>query len=220
MSTRGLRFLAHQPLVGSDWFHGAGDRRAALAQLRNDFDHIALDLSRVPTDAPILRALTPTLDGFDAFYAAETASTLAPWITEWSVFEDWKERVAWVRMAARAAGVTLTGSEPTNLPKTLWERGQDGTGTGTDRAFVFGRDMLKIGLGVAAAIGIWKFGRKIWRLLEAEGEAIEDLTEAEIEHEIETERERERDERQHGDEHSHHHRHHDDVEIEDAELVE
>ena len=215
MSTRGVRFLSRQPLVGGNLYHDAVDRKEALAQLRGDFDRLHADLANaVPVTAPIAVALAPTFDAFDDFYTAETTHTLAPWITEWSVFEAWKERVAWARMAARAAGVPLGSPEPTNLPKTMWERGQDGTGSGTDRAFVFGRDLFKLGLGVAAVIGIWKFGRKVWRVLEAESKAIAELAEEAAEHEDEAVRDRE---------HHHHERHHErehDDEISDAELVE
>lgn len=211
MSTRGVRFLSRQPMIGSDWYHGTGDRRDALAQLRGDFDHLRADLASVAPTSPIAVALAPTLDAFDEFYQAETTSTLAPWITEWSVFEAWKERIAWARMAARAAGIPLASPEPTNLPKTMWERGQDGSGTGADRAFVFGRDVIKLGLGVAAVIGIWKFGRKIWRIVEAEGEAIEELAEETEAHE---------DEPVHPEPHGRHrHRRHEDA-IEDAEVIE
>jgi hypothetical protein len=223
VSTRGVRFLSRQPVIGADWYHGASDRREALAQLRGDFDHLRGELGSAPS--AIATALAPTLEAFDAFYDAETESTLAPWITEWSVFEAWKERIAWARMAARAAGVALTSPEPANLPKTTWERGQDGTGTGTDRAFVFGRDVVKLGLGIAAVVAVWKFGRRVWRVLEVEREAIVDLAE---------------DAEAHEDGAMHHGRyyrgarhpssqsssrvddarHHADAEIQDAELVE
>jgi hypothetical protein len=209
VSTRGARFYAGQPLVGSTWWHGASDRREALAQLRGDFDNLRADLSRAD-GSPVAPALAPTIAAFDAFYQAEMESTLAPWITEWSVFEAWKERIAWARMAARAAGVQLMSPEPVSLPKTTWERGEDGTGDRADRAFVFGRNAVKIGLGLAAAFGIWKFGRRVWRVLEQEKAAIEELAEREFEHH---EHERER-------EHEDHHRAHEHEDIEDAELVE
>lgn len=162
MTRRGRRFRdGSATLIGGEWFHGAGDRRVALAQLIQEFDALAADLAGMPADSGIAAALAPTLDGFAAFAQSEARSTLAPWITEWSVYEIWYERLIWARLAARAAGVSLASPEPRPLPKTIFERGEDGTGSSTDRLVVFGRDAIKIGLGVVAALGIWRALRAV-----------------------------------------------------------
>jgi len=177
---RGGRF--HDPIVSGVLWHSAGDRKIALAQLRADFDALIGEVMSAP---PMLQhALAPTIDAFNAFYQSETTSTLAPWITEWSVFEAWAERLGWARMAVRAAGVDLASPEPKMLPKTVWERGEDGTGSGGDRLLVFGRDTIKLGLGLAAVIGIWKALRHFRRELSAVEEEIdEEIATVEGEHE-------------------------------------
>lgn len=163
MSARGRRFAAGQDAlatrVGGAWFHGLSDRRLALAQLDRGFASLAMDLAAAPPT--IVAALAPTITAWQHFAETESTSTIAPWITAWEVFAIWRERLVWARMAARAAGVALTGPEPGLLPSTVFERGESGIGDSTDRAFVLGRNVIKIGLGAIAVLGVWKAIRSL-----------------------------------------------------------
>jgi hypothetical protein len=189
MSARGRRFVAGQDAlatrVGGAWFHGLSDRRSALAQLDRGFASLAMDLASAPPT--IVAALSPTISTWQRFEQTESTSTIAPWITAWDVFAIWRERLIWARMAARAAGVTLTGPEPPLLPSTVFERGESGMGDSVDRGFVLGRNVIKIGLGAIAVIGVWKaisnFRHDAAEMREQVHEAIADEIHDDDEHE-------------------------------------
>jgi hypothetical protein len=144
--------------VAGEWFHGFSDRSAALGQLGADFSALQGDLSlhaEDPADlAWVIAVAVPTLRDWQAFAAKQDGNTLSPWVTEWSVYESWWERLVRLRELARSRGIQLDSPEPVPLPKTVWQRGTTGSGSSTDALF----GLLKVTIfGVIALTGVVGF---------------------------------------------------------------
>lgn len=144
---RGERMIS-----AGEWFHGASDRSNALAQLGIDFAALHGDLNThavSATDAAwVITEVVPALSAWEAFVAREASSALAPWVTEWTVYETWWDRLTRLRELARARGIILESPDPLPLPKTIWQRGAHGEGSPLDTWF----GLLKTAIFAAVAL--------------------------------------------------------------------
>lgn len=151
--TRGGRFGARTQIptsIGGELFHGVSDKRAALDLLSPAFAHLAADVAKGPPE--LAAAARVTLDQWAMFAARQEESHLVRWATEWETYQAWWERLRDLRELARSQGVPLTTSDPPPLPRTLWQRGAEGTGSKLDAALTFTRDNAYAVLGV---LGLW-----------------------------------------------------------------
>ncbi len=151
---RGLRRV----VVGGEFWHGGGDRRNALAQIGTDFITFHNDLIRNATSDICVEWIkddvAPTLAEWQNFVSRMAASSLASYVTEWSVFESWWNRLTKLRAAAKAKGIKLDSPDPEPLPQTVWQRGANGTGTSLDVWIAAGKTAV---LGAIAVTGILAF---------------------------------------------------------------
>ncbi len=156
---------AGKPLVGGEWSHGGADRRNALAQLGIDTQAFYDDLTRVAVaDADvhwITTNVAPALAEWHNFVARMAASQLASYVTKWSVFEGWWQRLHRLRDEARARGITLTSPDPIPLPKTIWQRGADGTGSNFDAWVSLGRKSVFGAMTVIGLVGLYSMIRRL-----------------------------------------------------------
>lgn len=138
--------------IAGEFFHGSGDRRAALDAIDRDVAALQDDIVRnaqAPGDAAwSLAEIVPTIAAWHDFATRERGSTLGAWITEWSAFKHWHAKIMRLRELARARGIALQSPEPIPLPETVWERGERGSGTGLDRAFTLAKWIAYAAIGV------------------------------------------------------------------------
>ncbi len=165
------RRVAPMAQVGAEWWHGTGDRTRAMGQITADLHALVTDLmaqiqmrrravEENPSDAATLAFEGDTrwlqadvqtaLEQWKTFVARESESLWTLIATDWRAFVSWSERIRRLRELARARGFVLTSPDPGPLPKTIWERGEEGEG---GPAAWLG--VLKV--GVAAALGISGF---------------------------------------------------------------
>jgi len=140
-------------ISGAELYHSVGDRERALDQLATDFTSLQNDLlNQTKQHAELFdwyRAnIEPTITEWQTFHANQTGSWPIRWATDWSVYEQWQDRLKRIRELATAHGVQLASPSPVDLPKTVWQRGAEGVGSGAAALFT----LLKI--AVYAAIGI------------------------------------------------------------------
>lgn len=142
-------------VVAGEFLHGPGDRSAALASITADFVALQSDIehgAQSPADAAwALGDIVPALAAWNDFVSRERSSALAPYVTDWSAFTSWQERLVRLRELARARGIELGSPEPVPLPKTVWERGGEGSGNAVDKY------MALVKWAVYAALGILGF---------------------------------------------------------------
>lgn len=147
--------------VGQELFHTVTDRESAIAAISTGFRALANDLAvwqEANTDHPEASAtaqwlaadVTPTIEEWNQFVAHEKRSWWARVATNWETFEGWLSRLKQLRSLARTRGITLQSAEPQPLPKTIWQRSEEGKGS--EAASILG--VLKIGaLSVIAVMG-------------------------------------------------------------------
>lgn len=159
----GSRIEADRPAteIGQDLFHTVADRDRAIAQLTTGFRALASDLAVWQTsnkDHPdasqtaqwLAADVTPTLEEWNQFVEHEKRSWWTKLATSWETFEQWSDRLKQLRSLARAHGIALQSSEPVPLPKTIWQKSEEGKGS--EAGAVLG--VLKIGaLSVLAVMG-------------------------------------------------------------------
>ena len=145
-------------ISAGEWFHGASDRVNALSQLGIDFANFHGDLERhavTPADATwVITEVIPAFQAWDEFLRRQAEGTLTSWVTEWSVYETWEARLRRLRELARARGIILESPEPLPLPKTIWQRGEQGEGSPLDTWFGFLKTAI---LGAVAITGFASF---------------------------------------------------------------
>jgi hypothetical protein len=161
-------------VVGQEFFHTGSDRTRAIVTLSTSFQALANDLAvwhAAHMDAQNATALaqwlhadvTPTLEEWNLFAAREAGSWWRKVATSWGTFENWMLRLRQLRALARAHGVVLQSSEPPPLPKTVFQRSEEGSGS--DGATILG--VLKIGAAAAitimGAIGVFAVTRELVR---------------------------------------------------------
>jgi hypothetical protein len=95
--------------------------------------------------------VTPALEEWKAFVAREQKSWWTKIATSWETFEGWWDRLKQLRSLARVHGATLQSSDLQPLPKTIWQRSCEGTGS--EATAILG--VLKI--GALTAVGIMGF---------------------------------------------------------------
>ena len=78
----------------------------------------------------------------------------------WKIYQRWWDRLHRARELARSRGVILTSPDPVPLPKTVWQRGADGTGSTLDAWISLGR---KVFFGTLAVTGAWGLYHAIYR---------------------------------------------------------
>lgn len=168
-ATRGIggRDEAAKPAarIGQELFHTAADRDRAMAQLTTGFRALTNDL------AVWLSSNTghPDASTIAQWIAADVTPTLAEWAdfvsherswwskiaTSWETFEQWWDRLKQLRTLARVHGVTLQSVDPVPLPKTIWQRSEEGKGS--EATAIVG--VLKIGaltaLGIMGVAGLY-----------------------------------------------------------------
>jgi hypothetical protein len=152
-------------VMGGEWFHGGSDRSNALAQLGIDWHAFANDL-KAPTvsatDATWIAAdVQPAIDEWAKFVQRMAASPVASYVTEWSVFESWSDRLRQLRALARARGILLTSAEPVPLPQTVWQRGASGTGSSLDAWITAGKTLVFGAIAITGVIGFYSLGRDV-----------------------------------------------------------
>lgn len=159
----GGRATADRPAteIGQELFHTVADRERAIGQLSTGFRALASDLAVWQTSnkghpdasktAQWLAAdVTPTLEEWNNFIKHEKRSWWTKLATSWETFEQWWDRLKQLRALARAHGIELQSVEPVPLPKTIWQRGEEGKGS--EAIAILG--VLKIGaLSVLALMG-------------------------------------------------------------------
>jgi hypothetical protein len=170
----GGRDEAHRPVatIGQEFFHTVADRTRAIAMLSTSFQALSSDLAVWQTankDAPTATAtaqwlaadVTPTLDEWREFVAHESGSWWTRLATSWETLEQWWSRLKQLRSLARAHGIVLQSVEPVPLPKTIWQRGEEGKGS--EATALLG--ILKIGaaavLTVMGAVGVYSVIREL-----------------------------------------------------------
>ena len=147
--------------IGQALFHSVGDRERVIQQLSADFRGLVNDLAiwqstnmdhtDASSNAQWLAAdVIPTLDEWNAFVDHEKKSWWIKLATSWDAFSSWWEKLKQLRALARAHGITLQSPEPQPLPKTIWEKTEEGKGS--ESMAILG--VLKIGaLGALAVMG-------------------------------------------------------------------
>jgi hypothetical protein len=163
--------LLHQ-VVGQELFHTVADRERAIAQISTAFKALASDLAvwqtsnadkpDATTTAQWLAAdVTPALEEWADFVSHEQKSWWTKMATSWETFEGWHDRVKQLRALARAHGVVLQSAEPLPLPKTIWQKSEEGKGS--EATAIIG--VLKIGaltaLGIIGAAGLYSAVRNL-----------------------------------------------------------
>jgi hypothetical protein len=154
--------------IGQDWFHGAADRQLALASITADLKALSQDLgddlrerhdeavahpdeqavARLSADIQWVQTeIQPAIENWRKFVDKQAASTWTQVGTDWTVYEEWKDKVRGLRQLARARGFVLHSAEPTELPKTIWQRGAEGEG-----GFASWLGIIKLGAAAAVAI--------------------------------------------------------------------
>lgn len=161
-------------VLGGEFSHGAGDRTNALASIGSDFLALGRDLAAADACTEwIATDVAPVFSAWATFVTRMADSPLASYVTQWRVFEAWWQRVVDLREAARARGIVLASPEPQPLPKTIWQRGADGTGSTFDAWMSLGRKGFFAALALTGAIGLYvtvKNVRRDVRALVAGGE--------------------------------------------------
>ena len=152
--------------IGQELFHTASDRDRAIAQISTSFRALTSDLAvwlstnKGHPDANtiaqwIAADVTPTLAEWGEFVAHEKSSWWNKIATSWETFEQWWDRLKQLRSLARVHGVTLQSVEPVPLPKTIWQRSDEGKGS--EATAILG--VLKIGaltaLGIMGVAGLY-----------------------------------------------------------------
>ena len=147
--------------IGQALFHSVGDRERVIQQLSTGFKALVNDLAiwqstnmehpDASSNAQWLAAdVIPTLDEFNEFVAHEQKSWWTKLATSWETFEGWFDKLKQMRALARAHGIVLQSPEPQPLPKTIWEKTEEGKGS--ESMAILG--VLKIGaLGALAIMG-------------------------------------------------------------------
>lgn len=174
VSSIGGRCEASKPAteVGQELFHTAADRERALAQLSTNFCALANDLIVWQTSNKghpkasriaqwLVADVIPTLEEWNQFAAYEAKSWWTKIATSWETFEQWWHRLKQLRSTARAHGILLQSVEPVPLPKTIWQRSEEGKGS--EATAILG--VLKIGaltaLGLLGAAGLYSAIRNL-----------------------------------------------------------
>lgn len=170
----GGRDEAEKPLavVGQELFHTGADRTRAIATLSTGFKSLSNDLAvwqmankELPTTTATAQWLdadvTPTIEEWNLFAMQATGSWWRKVATSWDTFENWMLRLRQLRSLARAHGVVLQSSEPPPLPKTVFQRSEEGNGS--EGAAMLGA--LKIGaatvLTIMGAVGVLAVTREL-----------------------------------------------------------
>jgi len=184
---RGSRGL-ERAVVAGEWYHGASDRANALAQLGLDYEALERDVTTNGTPADhvwIATDVAPVLAEWRNFVQRIARSSVAAFATEWSVFVTWQNRLLSLRSSARARGIKLESADPIALPKTVWQRGADGTGTSLDTWMTLGKTVVFGVMTVAGFIGFWSILRDLRSKKPTEHELELELEHAQHEHESE-----------------------------------
>lgn len=158
--------------IGQELFHTVTDRERAITQLSTGFRALANDLAvwlSSNTAHPAANTIaqwfaadvTPTLEEWNKFTAHENKSWWTKVATSWHTFEHWWDRLKQLRSLARAHGVSLQSTELVPLPKTIWQRSEEGKGS--EAVAILG--VLKIGalatLSIMGAAGLYSAIRNL-----------------------------------------------------------
>lgn len=145
--------------VGQELLHTVSDRERALSSISTYFRALADDLAvwhMANTDKPnavtsaqwFAADVIPTLEEWQGFCAQQRESWWSKAATSWETYEEWWNRVGTLRALARAHGICLQSVEPRPLPKTIWQRSEEGKGS--EATAILG--VLKIGAFAALTL--------------------------------------------------------------------
>ncbi len=136
---------------GGEIVHGDGDRVRALAQLETDWLAFGRDVATAAA-APLVSwasaNVVPAIAEWEVFRGNEASGWATRFATSWDAFEGWLLRLRRLRELARLAGVTMTSPEPIDLPKTIWQKGEHGSGGEASTLWT----MLKLVVYAAVAV--------------------------------------------------------------------
>lgn len=142
-------------LVGAAWFHGLGDREAALAQLDMGYVLFATDVVANASEhdrAWISTDVLPLVTSWAAFEKSARGSTIALVAIDWETFERWLDKLKAARAAARTRDIALASPEPGELPETVFDQAREGHGG----SLVATIGVVKLAIaGVVALAGAW-----------------------------------------------------------------
>ena len=154
-------------VVAGEFLHGPGDRAAAIGSLSADFAALKRDIltsARNPEDAAwALASVVPQIAAWQGFVDNEKSSMLAPYLTDWSAFVTWQEKLVRLRELAAARGIALTSADPIPLPMTVWERTENGRGSGADRWLTLAKWTVYAALGLMGALSLYAALRAVRR---------------------------------------------------------
>lgn len=153
---------AGRALVGGEGelWHDDDDRKRLLRRLDRDLAAFVADV-RVHVespDAPPSRRqwwtaeVRPTLDEWRTLYDGSMASWARRTATEWSTYEDWLDRIRDLRSGARAHGLVLSSPEPSDLPRTVYQRAASGCGSDGEAWWTLGRVALYTTVGILGVL--------------------------------------------------------------------
>ena len=161
MQSRGDLDKSHAA-VGQEWWHSVNDRKHAVSELSEGFLALAADLANAvaerqhPADAQWIDLdVTPALKEWQAFAKRESASWWTRAATKWEAFESWADKLKQLRQLARARGIDLHSPEPEPLPRTVWERAQNGQEDGPAAWLGIAKTVVFTSITVLGAISLY-----------------------------------------------------------------
>jgi hypothetical protein len=164
----GARGRGRRDLVSGELFHGDGDRKRALAQLTTEWHAFAADIvnaTKTPDVKPSFVTwaalyVAPTLAEWDAFERNESTWS-ARFATDWQTFEAWQFRLRQLRELARIQGATLASPEPVTLPRTIWQKGERGSGDSADVLWTMLKTIVYAAVAVTGVVTLYAVARDV-----------------------------------------------------------
>lgn len=149
--------------------HGDGDRLRALAQLETDWLAFGRDVAAAAAapDAPAPLVswasanVVPTIAEWEVFRSNESAGWSTRFATSWDAFEGWLLRLRRLRELARLSGVILTSPEPIDLPKTIWQKGEHGSGGEASTLWTMLKLVVYAAVGITGVVTLYAVARDV-----------------------------------------------------------
>jgi hypothetical protein len=123
------------PVVGAGFYHTVGDRERALAQLAMGFTMLQNEVMRaagwradpyLPAEGPVWEwwklVGLPTIEAWQKFQASQTSSWTSRFAASWTTYEQWHDRLVFLRETAKAHGLRFESPDPAPLGSTIQER--------------------------------------------------------------------------------------------------
>lgn len=154
-------------MVGADVYHTDADRGRVLAQLDADFERFRAEVqpraARAGAPAALVQwwrvDVSPLLDEWGKFRAAESSSWMTRVSTDWATYLSWWQQLRGLRSGARLQGIALLSPEPTPPPETMFERGARGRAGPLETLWTFLRTIVYAAVGAVGVYSIYS----VWR---------------------------------------------------------